>query len=56
MQGIREIPEERGIIPNSFAHIFGHIAKAEGSARCAITVLISFTSTDDPSKQLIFGR
>lgn len=29
MAGDRSIPELRGIIPNSFAHIFGHIAKAE---------------------------
>uniref|UniRef100_UPI00358FEA2C kinesin-like protein KIF3A n=1 Tax=Myxine glutinosa TaxID=7769 RepID=UPI00358FEA2C len=30
MEGVRVLPELRGIIPNSFAHIFGHIAKAEG--------------------------
>ena len=29
MEGVRSQPELRGIIPNSFAHIFGHIAKAE---------------------------
>ena len=29
MEGVRSQPENRGIIPNSFAHIFGHIAKAE---------------------------
>lgn len=28
MEGVRSEPEKRGIIPNSFAHIFGHIAKA----------------------------
>lgn len=28
MAGDRSIPELKGIIPNSFAHIFGHIAKA----------------------------
>jgi kinesin family protein 3/17 len=33
MEGIRAIPEKRGIIPNSFAHIFGHIAKAEDDVR-----------------------
>uniref|UniRef100_A0A2K6MM15 Kinesin-like protein KIF3A n=1 Tax=Rhinopithecus bieti TaxID=61621 RepID=A0A2K6MM15_RHIBE len=27
MEGVRAVPELRGIIPNSFAHIFGHIAK-----------------------------
>ena len=29
MEGVRTVPELKGIIPNSFAHIFGHIAKAE---------------------------
>ena len=27
MEGTPQAPELRGIIPNSFAHIFGHIAK-----------------------------
>ena len=27
MEGVRSVPEKRGIIPNSFAHIFGHINK-----------------------------
>ena len=27
MEGVRDKPELRGIIPNSFAHVFGHIAK-----------------------------
>ena len=30
MEGIKDEAEMRGIIPNSFAHIFGHIAKSEG--------------------------
>lgn len=29
MLGNADSPESRGIIPNSFAHIFGHIAKAK---------------------------
>ncbi|XP_064610162.1 kinesin-like protein KIF3A isoform X2 [Liolophura sinensis] len=33
MEGVRAIPELRGIIPNSFAHIFGAISKAEEGAR-----------------------
>ena len=33
MEGVRTIPDLRGIIPNSFAHIFGAIAKAEGDTR-----------------------
>jgi kinesin family protein 3/17 len=28
MEGDRSVPELKGIIPNSFAHIFGHIAKS----------------------------
>ena len=28
MEGDRNVPELKGIIPNSFAHIFGHIAKS----------------------------
>lgn len=46
MEGVRTVPELRGIIPNSFAHIFGHIAKAEGDTRflvnyirCALHIL-----------------
>jgi kinesin family protein 3/17 len=33
MEGVRTVPELRGIIPNSFAHIFGYIAKAEDNLR-----------------------
>lgn len=33
MEGVREVAEKRGIIPNSFAHIFGHIAKCEGKVQ-----------------------
>ena len=39
MEGVRAVPELRGIIPNSFAHIFGHIAKAEGDKRSVIIYL-----------------
>ncbi|KAL8622264.1 Kinesin-like protein kif3a [Nucella lapillus] len=38
MEGVRAIPEKRGIIPNSFAHIFGHIAKAEEDVRFLVRV------------------
>ncbi len=31
MEGVREKPELRGIIPNSFAHVFGHIAKIDST-------------------------
>ncbi len=33
MEGERRQPEKRGIVPNSFAHIFGHIAKCEGEVQ-----------------------
>ena len=36
MQGEREPPEKRGIIPNSFAHIFGHIASCQGETQSVI--------------------
>ena len=29
MEGIRTSPEERGVIPNSFEHIFSYISKSE---------------------------
>nr|XP_033783417.1 kinesin-like protein KIF3A isoform X1 [Geotrypetes seraphini] len=38
MEGVRVVPELRGIIPNSFAHVFGHIAKAEGDTRFLVRV------------------
>ena len=38
MEGVRAVPELRGIIPNSFAHIFGSIAKAEGDTRFLVRV------------------
>ena len=33
MVGEKLDPELRGIIPNSFAHIFGHISKSEGQTQ-----------------------
>ncbi|CAH8538528.1 unnamed protein product [Schistosoma curassoni] len=38
MEGIRSEPELRGIIPNSFAHIFGAIAKADANTRFLVRV------------------
>lgn len=29
MAGNADVPEQRGIIPNSFAHVFDHIAKCQ---------------------------
>ena len=33
MEGETDEPEKRGIVPNSFAHIFGHIAKCKGEVQ-----------------------
>ncbi|XP_077284900.1 kinesin-like protein 64D [Arctopsyche grandis] len=38
MAGISSAPELKGIIPNSFAHIFGHIAKATGDEKFLVRV------------------
>ncbi len=38
MEGDRSIPELRGIIPNSFAHVFGHIAKAGDDVKFLVRV------------------
>lgn len=38
MEGVRAVPGLRGVIPNSFPHIFGHIAKAEGDTRFLVRV------------------
>lgn len=33
MEGINTEPELRGVIPNSFAHLFGQIAKSTGDTK-----------------------
>eukprot|EP00794_Sanderia_malayensis_P007023 gene7023-7811_t len=38
MEGIRTVPELRGIIPNSFAHIFGSIARMDEDVRFLVRV------------------
>lgn len=38
MEGNRTVAELKGIIPNSFAHIFGHIAKAEDDLKFLVRV------------------
>ena len=38
MEGDRSVPELKGITPNSFAHIFGHIAKAEDNLKFLVRV------------------
>ena len=39
MEGDRSVSELHGIIPNSFAHIFGHISKSEGEIQFLVRVL-----------------
>ena len=54
MQGEKEPPEKRGIIPNSFAHIFGHIASCQGETqsvilhKCLHTPILSIPHTPIP--------
>ncbi|XP_063683423.1 kinesin-like protein KIF3A [Bolinopsis microptera] len=38
MEGVRSIPEKKGIIPNSFAHIFGEISKAGADVKFLVRV------------------
>ena len=38
MEGVRSIPEKKGIIPNSFAHIFGEISKVGGDVKFLVRV------------------
>ena len=38
MEGDRSVPELKGIIPNSFAHIFGHINKEGKGAEWLVQV------------------
>ncbi|CAG0878873.1 unnamed protein product [Darwinula stevensoni] len=38
MEGDRAVPELRGIIPNSFAHIFGHISRCEDNKNFLVRV------------------
>ena len=38
MSGISESPQTKGIIPNTFAHIFGHICKAKENEKFLVRV------------------
>ena len=42
MEGVRDNPELQGIIPNSFAHIFGEIAKAPPGGTTKFLVRCSY--------------
>ncbi|VDK36091.1 unnamed protein product [Taenia asiatica] len=48
MDGVRAAPELRGIIPNSFAHIFGYIAKAD--SKTTFLVHISYLEVYNEEK------
>lgn len=39
MAGNSDSPQTKGIIPNTFAHIFGHIAKAHENQKLVIIYL-----------------
>ena len=45
----RSVPELKGIIPNSFAHIFGHIAKSGEDKNFLVDIIPS-----NMKKKLIF--
>lgn len=54
MEGVRTVPELRGIIPNSFAHIFGHIAKMDGDIR--FLVRVSYLEIYNESVRDLLGK
>ncbi|VDD79786.1 unnamed protein product [Mesocestoides corti] len=54
MDGVRTVPELRGIIPNSFAHIFGHIAKADSNSR--FLVHVSYLEVYNEEVRDLLGR
>jgi kinesin family protein 3/17 len=42
MEGIRDNPELRGIIPNAFEHIFGYIKRAGASQQFLVRASCKF--------------
>ncbi|CAB4027558.1 Kinesin KIF3A, partial [Paramuricea clavata] len=54
MEGVRSAPELRGITPNSFAHIFGHIAKMAGDVR--FLVRVSYLEIYNESVRDLLGK
>jgi kinesin family protein 3/17 len=54
MEGVRDKPELRGVIPNSFAHIFGHIAKLEGDIK--FLVLVSYLEIYNEDVRDLLGK
>lgn len=43
MVGSCDSPETKGIIPNTFAHIFGHIAKAQENEKYNKNIIIEYS-------------
>lgn len=54
MEGIRTEPNLRGIIPNSFAHIFGYISKLDGETR--FLVRVSYLEIYNESVRDLLGK
>ncbi|XP_002167125.3 kinesin-like protein KIF3A [Hydra vulgaris] len=54
MEGIRAEPNLRGIIPNSFAHIFGYISKLDGDTR--FLVRVSYLEIYNENVRDLLGR
>ncbi len=54
MEGNRSVPELKGIIPNSFAHIFGSIAKAEDNV--AFLVRVSYLEIYNEDVRDLLGK
>ncbi|XP_028397829.1 kinesin-like protein KIF3A [Dendronephthya gigantea] len=54
MEGVRSAPELRGITPNSFAHIFGHISKMAGDVR--FLVRVSYLEIYNESVRDLLGK
>ena len=53
MEGVRTVPELRGIIPNSFAHIFGFISRLDEDVRYLILKFSSYSLSYSLHKEYI---
>ena len=51
MDGERSVPQLRGITPNSFAHIFGYIAKADPKT----TFLVHISYFEIYNEEVVFA-
>ncbi|KAG5458900.1 MAG: kinesin-related protein, partial [Olpidium bornovanus] len=55
MEGVRDVPELRGILPNSFEHIFAHIGAAPPTARYLVRASYLEIYTEEIRDLLIKG-